>query len=435
MARKGKTTDVIRLGADGAAFKASMKPKKWRKFVKKTHARGYTVAGELSGNPAPLKERTPSSLKREAQRTIADAYKPVTKELTRRTAAAQYLESKRATDDATYRTWVTGEVDKLDAQSAAADTALTTQQSTIATDLNAAQKAGALDSLARVSQVAGNVSDPSQSKALDMTDADKHSDQQVADARTHSAEIRKIGSDANTVARSAMNASVENRETQRKTALWKEQSDIEGDRATSVMEQAKAAADLFGKLKENQVTIAGSNRGFALAQGELGVKADDIAAEAAESKRDFKLKNKQFNLDKWEAKHKDKADRLKRRIDYDRIASTEGQKAADRALRREISSNELREKRISRRDKNSGIDKTERSAYQQVETAKGLLIRYHRRKKPPAGARQHLRNQGVPDPMIDLAEALRHGNGKLSANGIALARRIGVKHPRYFWPQ
>jgi hypothetical protein len=433
MARKGKTTDVIRLGADGAAFKASMPKKRWRKFVKKTHQRGYTVAGELSGNPAPLKERTNSSLKREAQRTIGDAYKPVTAELSRREAAAQFLEAKRATDDAQYRTWVTGEQDKLGAQSAAADRVLNDQQSKIATDLNAAQKAGALDSMARVQQVAGNVSDPSQSKALDMTDADKHSREQVADARAHSQAIGKIGSDADTVARAAMAASVSNREATRKTELWKNQSEIQADRAESVMEQAKAAADLHGKLKENQVTIAGSNREFALAQGELGVKADDIAADERKNKRDFKLKNKQFNLDKWEAEHKDEADRLKRQIDYDRIASTEGQKAADRALRESIANKDRKAKRIAARDKNSGIDKTERSAYQQVETAKGLLIRYHRRKKPPAGARQHLRNQGVPDPMIDLAEALRRGNGKLSANGIALARRVGVAHPRYFW--
>ena len=426
-------SDILRLGSDVAQVKASMSKGAWRKLVKMAHGRGHTVASELSNTPGPLKERTDSSLRDEAQRTIADSYKPVMQELDRRSLAMKYRTQADDAAEANYRTWLMGETDKLDAQARAADTTLTTQQSQIATDLNAAQKAAQVDSMAKMAQTAGNVSDPSQSTALDQSAADAHSREQVANARQHTADVMKIGADANQISRTALIGTLAVREATRKAQDFKDRGQIDSDRLQALASQGKDAADLLRQLREREVSKAQSNREFGLAQGELGVKADSIAQQAKEAQAKLDLEKDKFDLAKWEAKHKAEADRMKVQLGYDKIKAEQGQKAADRALRKAIEAQKHKDRVAAQRDKEHGIDKDERRLYADVETARGLIARWHQKGKNPMKLRQHLRNMGVSDPMIDVANDLWRNHGKLSPAGVAKAHALGILHAGYFW--
>lgn len=435
MARPSRD-DVLRLGQDVAQAKANMGRKRWSKFVKIAHARGHTVRSELDTSlPGPLKERTDSSIRDEAQRTVGDAYKPVMQELDRRALAQKYRDDADAAAEANYRTWLQGESDKLDAQARAADATLAAQQSQIATDLNAAQKAGAADSMQRMAQTAGNVSDPAQSTALttDRAAADQRSRELVANARGHTAEVMKIGSNAGSVSRAAVIATAAVREATRVAESYKSQAQINADRSQALTGQAKDTADLLRQMRAGEVDKAQRNREFGLAQGELGVKAQGIEADAQAAKDKLKLESKKFDLDKWKAEHADEVDRLKVQMGYDRIKASQGQAAADRALRKQIADQAHRDRVAARNDKEHGVSKDERKLYQDTETARGLIARWHQKGKNPLSLRQHLRNMGVSDPMIDVANDLWRNHGKLSPAGVAKAHALGILHAGYFW--
>jgi hypothetical protein len=425
--------DIMKYGKSIASYKAGVSPKKWKAIVKYAHSKGHTVAGQLSGRPAPLMERTPSSLRKQAQSTVGAAYKPVLAELDRRSLAAKFLQDKRAADDTAYRTWMLGEVDKLDAQARAADTTLATQQQQIATDLTEAQKAARADSLQRAAQTAGNVSDPSQSTALDQTAADTRSQQQVANQRELTAGMTKVGADANQISRAALIATAAVREASRTADNWKTLAGIDSDRMQALGEQKKDTVGMLSDLRNAEVTKAQANREADQADATLGIKQAGLANTIAQANRTYRLQNRKYELDRWKAKNAARVADAKVQLGYDQIKASKGQKAADRALDKWVERYRAKNKAKTEKAKTGGVDKDERKLYRQTETLRGLIVREHEKGTDPSKIRQKLRRQGFDDVMITLAEDLRRHSGVPSAAGRAAAKRIGILHPGYFW--
>src|SRR5689334_9102231 len=104
--KTGSVADQIRLGSDVAAVKANTRPNIWKQIVRQAHARGFTVAGVLSGQPDALKERTKSSLKTQAMKTVADAYAPSLEDNSRLADRVRALDAKRQSDNAFYNQWL-----------------------------------------------------------------------------------------------------------------------------------------------------------------------------------------------------------------------------------------------------------------------------------------------------------------------------------------
>lgn len=444
---KPKPMDVLRLGAQAASLKASMPPKRWKKYVKAAHKQGYTVRAQASGGPNALKERTPSSLRKEAQKTVAATYAPARKELSTREAAIGHLDQKRAADDASYRNWLTGETEKLDAQARAADTALASQQQAISDGNETAMAAAKQDSLQRMGAVAGNVSDPKTSTALDTTAADQRSRDSIADRRSLTADLTKIGEDARGMSRASLIAQQSAREAGRQADTYKAMAEVSTDREKLVLEQAANAATMVQSLMADNVAKVKSNREFNLAAGELGQKQDDLAADIAEANRKFRLEEKKFSLDAWVKKNAVLADRAKLQLGYDQIKARKGEKAADQAMRVWVEKYKARQRasegdkdRAAKGKKKGGIKQTERDLYSDVQSAQGLITRMHadwNAKKPgaiaPGDQRQHLRSKyGLGDLLIDVAvDANRHPG--LSSAGRAKARKLGITHVGYFF--
>lgn len=421
--------DVLRLGQNVATIKANMPAKRWRKFVKYAHARGHTIAGELTDGPNALKERTASSLRAEAQRSVAAAYAPATKALDTRTAAIGYLDDKRKTDDAAYRTWLTGETDKLNAQAAAADATLASQQSGIAAETKTAIDAARADSIARMQQNAGNVSNPAQSAALDTSAADTAATQHIQAARDQTAALTKIGGDSRTLASASLLAQQGAREATRIGDTYKALGEVASDRNKLLSDQAGATADKTDALLQRNVQITQANRDSQLAGASLGLKQDTLAQQVSDANRKYKLASAQFGLDKWKAQNADAVARAKVQLGYDHIKSTEGIAAANRKLNAKLA----KLKAHAQANGKAGVTKDERNLYKDIVSAQGRVTRWTKLGMPPDQITAKLRGLGADDVTIQIAEDLAANHGTISPSAAALARQLGIKHVGYFF--
>lgn len=436
--------DVLRLGQEGAGLKGSMSRKRWKRFVKAAHDRGYTVRSAASDTPDALKERTRSSLQKEAASTIAAMYAPARKELSQRETSIGFLNQKRADDDAKYRQWLMGETDKLEAQARAADETLAKQQGDIARDHETATKAALADSMQRMGATPGNVSDPSQSAALaDTKDADDASSSKIASARNFTADTAKIGEDSRQLTRASLIAQQGARDASRQGDTWRAMAEVASDREKLVLQQAADAASLVQDLfSQNAEKVKGA-REFDLARVELGQKADSLAAEVAEANRKFRLEEKKFDLERFTARNKVLVDQAKIQLGYDQIENTQGKQKADAELRKWVERYKARQRVKENRDdpKKGGITTEERTLYRDVLSASrkiaGLNADWKAGKKgaiAPAKHRNYLMNEyGLDEATINVALDLYRNGGKLSSSGRAQARKLGITHVGYFF--
>lgn len=426
--------DVLRLGAQTAAIKASMPKKRWAKFVKLAHARGFTINAMLSDSPDALKERTTASLRAEAQKTVTAAYAPADKALTTRQAAIGILDDKRKTDDAAYRQWLSGEVGKLDAQAKAADASLASQQQSIQDGLATSIAASHADSMKRAAAVS-SVSDPAQSTALDTSAADTHSAQRAAAATQQTATLAKVGGDARVLANASLLSQQSARESQRIGETLKALADVSSSRDKLNSDKAGALTSQLDTLTQRNTTIAQGNRDAQLAGASLGLKQDELAQTVADATRKYNLEQKKFGLDQWKATHAAEVAKAKVQLGYDQIASREGVAAAKRKLDERLAKIRAAQKRTTQNDKKKGVTTEERSLYRNVTTAEGIIARWHKNNTyPPDQIRQQLRSQfGLDDITIDVANDLWANGGHLSNSGRVKARKLGIIHSGYFW--
>lgn len=423
MSKKIGPLDAIRYGTAGANVKANVTPKMWKKIVALAHKRGFTVAGATSGNPDPLKERTHSSLLAQARKQVNAAYDPTLKQLDAQGVQLNALADKRKADNESYQQWMLGKQAEYNTAAAAAHQQYQGYLDKLKTDTEAAHQQAQAGAQATVQGMSGTVSDIGQSSAIQGLSADTARATGLVDnARLQTA---------------AMQPTLENQQNTRQQAVIgqgqaaeaKRISDLNtgltqlGDQKFKVL--AAKAGDVFKTYFDSlnqQVDIANSNRNYNAAADKLGLDAQKFAFDQVKSNRDYGLNVKKLTYAERDA-------RARRAIDYEKIRRTEGQKAADRKLKRELA------KQKANGTKTAVLSpKDQAKAFQDVTTASGMLNELHA--KHPNGTmangqnfRQYLRDKGVSDVMIDVAQDLYAHGGKLSAFGRKQALALGILHP------
>jgi myosin heavy subunit len=437
--KKPYTVDVVKYGTDLAVLKRN-KPRQFKRLKELARRRGVTLPSLVSGAPASLQERSPRAIRRQAQRTIDATYKPLTESISRRDRAVTALAAKQSTDAAAYRQWLDGQTGLLRAQARAADAALTSTQDKIRAEYAAAQASTTTDLAKRIVE-AGGVSDTSQSTALaQVPEAQRAGLASSEVSQEHSAALQRLNIGSSEAAIAALAATAPAREAQDAAALAGERVKIRTDEQDVLLQKGSDAAALRMELRGINREVANANREFGLAMSQLGIKRQEISAALKEAKLDYKMDVKEFNLDRWIARNKAKADKLKLEIEYDKIAAQDGRAAADRALRKRIE--EMKEQGRNDRDDDGGGGgggataaerEASREAYSAIQTLKTVAEAKFRKGKTERQVRLELIRAGATDVQVDVAFDLRKYGGKLSAAGIRKAKAAGVLNPRRFW--
>ncbi len=432
--KRPRLVDTVRYGEELASLKRN-KPQQWARLQAIAKRRGVTVPALVSGAPAALQERTPAGIRRQATKTIAAAYEPQAAALSRRERANAALATKQSQDAAAYRMWLDGQVGLLRAQAGAADVALQKTHARINDDLVKAQAATAQEMAASLASVKGG--DPTQSKALAAVPAAQAQGlERVAAAREHSATLQGIGAESMEVANAALLATASTQEALNHAAENKRAGELGAARTDLAARRGADTLDLELKLDESNRATAQAAREFNLAASQLGLKRQELGLDLKKARLDYKLKKREFNFKVWQEKNKVQADRLKRKIEYDKIASREGIAAADRALRQEA-------ERWDQAHPNAGSGggggttagerKDSRQTYNDIQTAKTILAAKLGRMSERQARLEMIRNQGVSDVVVDVALDLLRHNGKLSRAGVRKAKAAGVLRPLKLW--
>ncbi len=454
--RKASQADILRLGGQVASIKASAKPKAWRRFVKSAHKRGFTVSGALSSAPDPLKERTRSSLVKEARHTVSKAYAPARTELTQRESRIRAMDAKRQGDEAHYREWLSAKTNEIQASARAADQTLADQQAKIQADTKAAYESAQSEGQAAVGQTAGNVSDPSKSTALDFSQEAATAGALVGNARQQTASLIGTGEQAMQNASASNIAMSAAAEAKRQSDTWSALGEVTDERTKLVLEQGAKSAEQVANLLAGEANKAQSNREFGAAAQKLGLDQQKVNLDVAET-RD---KKKQVN-DEFQAKYgvtrrhynrMTPAEKLQWKKKWARAGMTPPKPPApDRTehygynskawskmtiaqkLKAKMKWESTNDKPAAAQD-NSPSDSMVKRSQQQVETvstAYAALARLHQvSKHNPGTFRTRLLSEGFSNLVIDLAEDARVHHGRLSPAGRRKARAIGIVTPR-----
>lgn len=426
--------DKIRLGAQVASAKASMTPAQWKKVVHGAHAGGYTVAGVLSGAPEALRPRLQSSLKKEAARSVADAYKPVLADLDTQESRVKAWDSKRADDNKAYGAWLATQNQTLQTDNIAAQTQLATAAKTSRDGLSAAWDTIQQQSKANT---AGGVSDPGQSAAL----------AQVGNART-AAETNaqtqydgaiaslKTGGNSTTETLAAINSSfAASADAARRTDISQALSSIRDDRTKATIQKATDYLTQFSKLKDGEVTKA------------QNLMDSDIAAQS------LGVKEQQLDLDKTKVNHGIHNDNVKNAIAQQNADVAAGKLRLDEGKADLDGDGKLTSKDYDLKKKidakykpgtKGGPSAGDESYSRKLQgylssTYTGLVGLHSDYSKDPSKAKQTghtpdrfrsiLAKRGAKNELISLAEDARKNGGKLSAAGRKKARQLGILHP------
>jgi hypothetical protein len=434
--KKPRVVDVVQYGSALATLKVRH-PKQFRQLRQLARKRGVTLQGLVSGAPSSLQERSDAALRREARNSTRRAYAPLQQELNRREKANAALASTRASAQTAYQQWLDGQVSRLRAQGAAADSALSLTQAKIHDDLVTSQAATSADMKQRL-DAAKLTSDTRGSTALAGVAAGQQAGlASEAAGREHTAMLTKIGDDARTGAYSSLLSTASTRRAQDEADNVKRSGELLGDREQLLLKRAADASGLLTNLRSENRDRAQAQREYALAQGELGAKREGIAADLKQFEAEFGLKKAQFNLERWKVRNAATVDRLKIQLGYDQIAERKGKHAADLALKRRIE--QWREAHPNAGHGGAGGGATaserkeERHNYQLIQSLKSRALHASREMGQSDGViRQNLLSKGYSDVMIDIALDLVHHNGHLSPAGIRKARNIGM-HPLRYW--
>ncbi len=170
-------------GPDEAALRRKASRGQRRRLKASAKRRGLTLSGLISDVPSPLKERSSAGIRRQAQRTVNAAYKPVEAQFGSDEARLRALDEKRRYDNDNWKNWLTSQSNTLMASGRAADTAIRASQQKIQTDLDAAW-AASRESAERAGQGnIGNVSNPQQANAFDFSGERGRQNELVASER------------------------------------------------------------------------------------------------------------------------------------------------------------------------------------------------------------------------------------------------------------
>lgn len=429
--------DQVRLGSQAAAVKGRLSRAQWKQIVTYAHTRGFSVAGALSGNPDPLKERTQNSLKQQAAKTIGQLYQPALGALDQQAQRLQNLDQKRQQDNASYRQWLMDQQTKYEAAARQSEAQyqgyLTNLQQTTQQQHDNAQAAAT-----QAAQTApGNVSNMQQSTALQGLSADT-----AKATGTVGTQIQKTNElipsmeDRFQAERQGIIGQSNAAESKRTADLSTGLDQLNQDRLKLLSSQASDQLKEFQRLQGQQVDIANSNRNYDAAANKLGIAQQTLNLKAKADKQNFALKKQSLAIQK-----------AKIQFGYDKLKQDVGQKEADRQFKQYLikhgytTSGALQKKPGSTK-MTAGAQKQSTTMVQAIGNAVNLLRRLTQ--ENPNGDvirngankgktfRRRLTEMGFSQPVIDVAGEIQV-NGKLSPAGVRKAKALGITNPQQLY--
>lgn len=404
--------DKARLGPEVAAIKARTPHKEWAAIVKNAHARGFTVAGVLSGVPDPLKERTRSSLVAEAQQTVNTAFKPAEEELGYQERKIRALDDKRKADEAHFQEWLNNQHQNIATQAATADAEMTRRQQEIQAQTQQGNTAAQAQARQNAAAAPGTVSDPNQSTALDLSADAKRSNEMVANQRQASASMSNNAAGYALAGRGVSLALSQQASAQRASETAAALSEVHQTRRDLSAKRAAAAAEEIRRLFGVEVDKADSNRNYLAAAQQLGVRQNELGLRAQDQANDERYRNNKLKQDAAIAN-------ARNRVDIFRIESSADQKAADRALRERLAA-------AGRNVSPAEVRASNKMAGRLNQIAAYLASKRKAKAKTPlrALAAQHGASSVEYELALDIAT-----HGKLSAVNRKRAAQLGILNP------
>jgi hypothetical protein len=421
--------DTLRLGASVAQAKASTTPAQWKSIVSAAHKRGFTMESFLDAStPETLKARTQDYLKTQATKQTAAAYAPVYAELDSQKRRLDAWDQKRKDDNTAYSAWLATQNAKVSADSHATIEALNTSnqqaRSTVTSAWDAVQQ-GTKDALAGAQQV----TNPGDSKSLAQVGDARKASEGSADV-TFSAAAEKLknqtgnqGTNEQIINSSFLRSAEASRQGDTSKAL----NDLFDKRTTAKIGQAKDYLTSFTNLLGNE-------------QSKAQAKADnDLAAKAYHLKEDqFKLDTTKVNHDIAVGTRATRDAKEERSIKRAQLALDKGKAdlnsdgvvdQKDYELKQKITAQYSQKGKKGDKGATDGAKATSTNMLRTVSFVKSKILGYNQSKQYKGKERARLHQLGYDDLVIDVAQDLVNNKGKLSAHGVAKAKRLGILSP------
>lgn len=330
-------------GPRAASVKSQVSPDQWQRLVRAAHKRGVTVDSFLQGGPRSLMQRTPSSIRHEAQRTISTAYRPVFQTLSDQERKVKAIDAKRASDNQYYLDWLSAQTAKLNAGAQAGESAIQNRQDAIQNEI--AQAYGALPGQLQAQSAAraGNVSDPTEntqvgaqvaggmSRDLGLINAERTATTDQI-ANTQAARQQLTGDNA---------AFIASLDAKRQADTNDQLTGISDKRLQAAQQKAADATQEVARIKSQQIDVANANRDYQAVLEKLGISKAQTKLDKAKlgetvrhNKAAERIRNKQLGIDiinaNTQAKNADinqqNADTAKQRADEQARHNAENEK-------------------------------------------------------------------------------------------------------------
>lgn len=293
-------------GPQVASVKSQLSPHQWQRVVRAAHKRGVTVESFLQGGPTSLMQRTPSSIRQEAQRTISTAYRPVFQTLSDQERKVKAIDAKRASDNQYYLDWLSAQTAKLNAGAQAGESAIQNRQDAIQNEIAKAYGALPGQLQAQSAARAGNVSDPTQntrvaaqvaggmSRDLGLINAERTATTDQI-ANTQAARQQLSGDNA---------AFIASLDAKRQADTNDQLTDIGDKRLQAAQQKAADAAQEVARIKSQQIDVANANRDYQAVLEKLGISRAGVELDKAKlgetvrhNKAAERARNKQLVID------------------------------------------------------------------------------------------------------------------------------------------
>jgi hypothetical protein len=313
--KKGKPGKLTRqefssLVHGGGAYyelKQRTSPQQFKRLRREARRRGTNLAGLVSGLPPALRPLTQQGIARQARRTTRSAYAREFADLSQQEQRIRAISSKRATDNMAYARWLQEQQSAMQLKGKAADDMLLSHQEQMHKDLQSTFEQLQAGALARQGAQPGNVSNPGDSRALDLSPERKREEERLAAQRQQTQD--SIGSGQKTsqtlaaVAQMFMAAQDQKRQSDEFGAV----KEIGDERERLRLQRSSDTEREIARLIEQEIVKAQSNREFDAAVQKLGL-------DARELQFDMKEKNRRFGLDRAKFKHQMSKDEAELRI-------------------------------------------------------------------------------------------------------------------------
>lgn len=274
--------DTIRMGPIAASYKRKLKGgKRWKSLVREAHARGVSINSYLDrSTPMPLKERTTSSLRSEAERTMSSAYAPAEKELSNRERMIQSIGEKRALDNDRWTQWLNQRHGELQANAQAADAAILDRQKQIQGAMIAGQQQN-LAEFVNMQNPTGQVSDPRQSANVPQIIAQQQA-QQAQNASSAELTSKIVGDNAGRQAATQANnfAFMAAMKAKDVADQWKALQDVADDKDKLKLQRGADSAKEISRLLDREIQKAQTRNEQNIAAASLNVKQQGLELEA-----------------------------------------------------------------------------------------------------------------------------------------------------------